>query len=232
MLKKILLVDDQISMQMTVQASIGHLGKHEVAHGVDQARAALDKNSYELIILDVNLPDGNGFDFCKFLKNSSKFQNLPIFFLTGEKEIDKKVLGFNLGAEDYIVKPFEPQEFAARVEAKIKRKPPTLGSTMAAAGFFIDLTQQKASIGSAPGTGQILSLTPIEFKLLVHFLRNQGLTLSRETLLTAIWGDTVHVSAHTLDTHISSLRKKLGDSGKYIKSVIKKGYCFSPEITT
>ena len=145
-------------------------------------------------------------------------------FLTGNAGVDQRVLGFELGADDYIVKPFEPKEFRARILAKIKRR--TGKSSFALSVFRIDLPTQKATMDTSEGPVE-LTLTPIEFKLLVHFLRNEGQVFSREDLLTSVWGGTVHVSGHTVDTHISALRKKLGEYGSCFRAVVKRGYCFN-----
>lgn len=154
-----------------------------------------------------------------------EFADLPIIFLTGHGEIEDKVLGFQLGADDYVTKPIEPTEFTARVLGKLRRQKSTQ-TVIKQGGYRVDLSKQKAF--SADGNGQEveLNLTPIEFKLLTHFLQNEKKIFSRQDLLQLFWGNTVHVSGHTVDTHISSLRKKMGPAGILLHSVFKKGYCF------
>lgn len=226
---KILLVEDALSMQLVVQSAVGNLCALTCVTTIADAEKELALTTYSLLLLDVELPDGNGFEFCKKIRESGRFQELPIVFLTWKSEVDQRVLGFSLGADDYIVKPIEPKEFTARVESKLKRRPQgTLQTTFLKSDFRVDLTSHRIFLLEGPEKiERELSLTPIEFKLLVLFLRKAGIVISREELLIAVWGESVHVSAHTVDTHISSLRKKIASTGHHLKAVVKKGYCFS-----
>jgi len=225
---RILLVEDALSMQLVVQSAVGSLCALTCVTSIADAERELASGPYALLLLDVELPDGNGFEFCKKIRDNQKFHNLPIIFLTWKAEVDHRVLGFSLGADDYIVKPIEPKEFSARIESKLKRRPQgPLQTTFRKSDFRVDLTAHRIFLVQVGGVETELSLTPIEFKLLVHFLRNEGVVISREELLVAVWGDSVHVSAHTIDTHISSLRKKISSTGHQLKAVVKKGYCFS-----
>jgi two-component system, OmpR family, phosphate regulon response regulator PhoB len=225
---RILLVEDALSMQLVVQAAVGNLCSLTCVTNIADAEKELAQGPYSLLLLDVELPDGNGFEYCKRLRDQEKFHNLPIIFLTWKSDIEQKVFGFSLGADDYIVKPIEPKEFVARVISKLNRRPKgPLQTTFCKGDFRIDLTSHRVFLVTGEIPEKELNLTPIEFKLLVHFLRNEGVVLSREELLVAVWGDSVHVSAHTIDTHISSLRKKIAITGHSLKAVVKKGYCFS-----
>lgn len=230
---RILLVEDALSMQLVVQAAVGSLCSLTCVTTIADAEKELAQGPYALILLDVELPDGNGFEFCKKLRGQERYGIVPIIFLTWKADVDQRVLGFSLGGDDYIVKPIEPKEFSARIEAKLKRRPQgPLQTTFCKADFKVDLTSHRVFLTSNNGVGngeceKELNLTPIEFKLLIHFLRNEGVVLSREELLVAVWGDSVHVSAHTIDTHISSLRKKIAHTGHNLKAVVKKGYCFT-----
>ena len=226
--EKILLVEDAPDMQTIVRATIGNECDLKIVTNIAEARKALSENDYALMLLDVILPDGSGFDFCQALRTESKFQALPIFFLTGEDDVSDRVKGFDLGGDDYITKPFEPPEFKARIFSKLKKKLSAAEQTTFSRGIFsIDWATQKAHMVKRDGTHQPLSLTPIEFKLLVQFLRNEGRIFSREELLVAVWGGAVHVSGHTVDTHISSLRKKVGEYASFFRAVVKKGYCYN-----
>ncbi len=225
---RILLVEDALSMQLVVQAAVGSLCALTCVTAIADAEKELAQGVYSLILLDVELPDGNGFEFCKKIREHQRFGNIPIIFLTWKADVDQRVLGFSLGADDYIVKPIEPKEFSARIESKLKRRPQgPLQTTFTKSDFKVDLTSHRVFLASGDESEKELNLTPIEFKLLVHFLRNEGVILSREELLVAVWGDSVHVSAHTIDTHISSLRKKIAHTGHNLKAVVKKGYCFT-----
>lgn len=227
---KILLIEDSLAMQITVEATVAEICGLTVVSTLADARKALGNTEYSLIVLDVNLPDGDGFAFCKELREQSRFQNLPIVFLTGQTDVEDRVKGFSLGADDYIVKPFEPKEFMARIISKLKRKPKgTPEREFRKSVFRVDLTGQRAHLLTTEGTEEPMNLTPIEFKLLVHFLTHEGMIFSREDLLKAIWGASTHVSGHTVDTHISGLRKKLGYKATDLKAVTKQGYRFVTE---
>lgn len=230
-LESVLLVEDAVDMQVIVRATIGSECDLVCATSLNEAEQQLHNGKFALIILDVHLPDGTGFEWCKRLRADSKYKDLPVIFLTGEREIQQRVHGFEVGADDYVTKPLEPNEFKARVQSKLKRKRLEDAKTEFTVGVFnVDFSVQKAFLNHN-GANQELALTPIEFKLLVQFLRNENRVFSREELLIAVWGQTVHVSGHTVDTHISSLRKKVGAYGHYFKAVVKRGYCFTPDDT-
>lgn len=228
MTERVLLVEDNSGMQKIVQSAIANVCELVVAGTLSQGEQELNAHPYDLLILDVVLPDGDGFEFCKQLRTREQFQELPIIFLTGQSDVEHRVQGFSLGADDYIVKPIELKEFVARVEAKLKRKPIIkLQTTIEKASFRIDLITQRIFQKDDEGKDHDLDLTPIEFKLLVQFLNNEGKIFSRVQLLLSVWGGSIKVSNHTIDTHISTLRKKLGDSGRYLKVAVKQGYYFS-----
>lgn len=228
-LEKVLLVEDAADMQRIVKATIGAVCDLICVTTLKLAEEIIQTQSIALVVLDVNLPDGTGFDFCKKLRDNETFKTLPIIFLTGENDVAQRVLGFDLGADDYVVKPFEPNEFKARVFSRLKRRNSEVVTSSYSHGLFsIDWSSQKAFVVTK-GERLELHLTPIEFKLLIHFARNEEKIFSREELLTAVWGQAVHVSGHTVDTHISSLRKKVGEYGRFFRSVVRRGYCFSPE---
>jgi two-component system, OmpR family, phosphate regulon response regulator PhoB len=228
--EKVLLVEDASDMQLMVQSTLGASCEVLCAKSLKEAEELLTKERFDLMVLDVVLPDGNGFEFCKTIKARSELENLAIIFLTGENQVNDRVLGFDLGADDYVVKPFEPNEFRARVLSKLKGRALFQEQTSFSSGiFYVDWPLQKASLRKDQFK-QDLGLTPIEFKLLVQFLRNEGKIFSREELLTAVWGQSTHVTEHTVDTHISSLRKKVGEYGKYFKAVVRKGYTYSCKV--
>jgi two-component system, OmpR family, phosphate regulon response regulator PhoB len=160
----------------------------------------------------------------------SKKKATPVVFLTGESHVTQKVRGFELDAEDYITKPIEPREFSARIASRLRKiDNPTAANTqfLTRAEFHIDLSTHTASIQGSAGQLRELGLTPTEYKLLVHFLRHEDELITRDELRKAAWGDKVHVTSHTVDTHLSALRKKLGPEARYLQAVIRKGYRFS-----
>lgn len=224
--KKVLLAEDTIDMQLMVKASIGDMCDLTCVTTLQDAQKELRQGAYSLLVLDVGMPDGNGFDFCRLLRSQEAFANLPIFFLTGANNVEEKVLGFGVGADDYVTKPLEPEEFRARVQRKLKAGPKAQ-TGFTESGFRVEFSTQKIFEIEKDGKERLLSLTPLEFKLLSHFLQNEGKIFSRSDLLNLFWGGDVHVSRHTVDTHISSLRKKMGASGASLRSIFKKGYCLS-----
>lgn len=222
--QKVLLVEDSAPIQTLVSTLIGSICQLVCVPSLELAKKELKTLKYSLVLLDVMLPDGSGYEFCDSLKKEAKYKDLPIVFLTSKSEIEDKVHGFKLGADDYLTKPFEPKEFVARIEAKLKRAVPETG--LNAGAFRINTTSQKAFMKTAEGERD-LDLTPIEYKLISNFIRNEGKVLPREDIKSTVWGDSVHVSNHTIDTHISSLRKKIEPHGKSIKSIVKQGYIFN-----
>lgn len=221
----VLLVEDSPPIQTLVSSLIGQMCNLVCASNLEQAKRELKTLKYSLVILDVMLPDGNGYDFCNKLREEAKYADLPVIFLTSKADVEDKVAGFKSGGDDYLVKPFEPKEFVARIEAKLKRAMPKKDLT--AGAFRINTTSQKAFIKGDESVEKDLDLTPIEYKLLANFIRNEGKVLAREEIKTNVWGESVHVSSHTIDTHISSLRKKIEPFGKSIKSIVKQGYIFN-----
>jgi two-component system, OmpR family, phosphate regulon response regulator PhoB len=220
--EKILLVEDTRAMQIVVQSLLGPIYDLTCVDTLNQAEAALKADSFSLLLLDVVLPDGDGFDFCEKLRKDSSMLNLPIIFLTSKNEVQDRVRGFNLGADDYVVKPLEPNEFTARVKGKLLRSQSTKPADVFVKGEFkIDSISQKAYLGETE-----LGLTPIEYKLFSLFLKNEGQVYSRALLKKSVWGPSIHLSDHTVDTHVSSLRKKLGPFSPCLKSVVKTGYVF------
>ena len=140
---RILLVEDALSMQLVVQAAVGSLCSLTCVTSIADAERELASGPYALLLLDVELPDGNGFEFCKKIRDQNKFQNLPIIFLTWKADVDQRVLGFSLGADDYIVKPIEPKEFTAHIESKLKRRPQgPLQTTFRKSDFRVDLDRK------------------------------------------------------------------------------------------
>ncbi|RYZ93302.1 MAG: response regulator transcription factor [Proteobacteria bacterium] len=224
---KILLVEDAVDVQLIVRSTLNGICDLDIANSVSAAEQLVAKNQYRLILLDVMLPDGEGFELCERLRSGSRHKETPIIFVTGRSQLNDRLKGFQIGGDDYIVKPFEPEELIARVLAKVRSDLSNTDKTLIESqGLKIDLSLQKAFAIGNRGEHD-LSLTPIELKILTMLLRKREDIVPREDLIYAIWKD-VHVSGHAIDTHISSLRKKLGD-GYSVKSVFKKGYVLRTE---
>jgi DNA-binding response OmpR family regulator len=185
----------------------------------------LNNPSPDLVILDLNLPGMNGFELCRRFRTEEMTRRVPIIMLTARTDESDKVRGFDLGADDYITKPFSVRELVARVRAALRRsgyeeRTPKLYNDGALRIDYADF--------SVTCQGQAVKLTRKEFALLAILSRNKGRVVPREQLLDQVWGLEYYGEARTLDVHISGLRKKLGDCGNRIETVIGIGYRFRP----
>jgi len=187
--------------------------------GLEQAK----KDRPGLIILDLMLPEMDGKDVCRALKSNPLTQSIPILMLTAKAEELDRVIGFELGADDYVTKPFSPRELVLRVKAILRRKEaPQEGQKVIRIGdLLIDLDRHRVSIKDTP-----IRLTSTEFKLLFELATKRGRVQTRENLLDKVWGYTYEGYARTVDTHIRRLREKLGPLGNHIETLRGVGYRF------
>ena len=219
---KILVVDDESRMRKLVR---DFLVKHDfdVVEAGD-GEAALDlfyeDKDIALIILDVMMPKMNGWEVCREIRESSK---VPIIMLTAKSDESDELMGFDLGVDEYISKPFSPKILVARVEAILRRtnKLGEASEIKKAGAIMLDKTAHEVRIDGKP-----VDLSFKEFELLDYFLDNQGIALSRERILNSVWNYDYFGDARTIDTHVKKLRSKLGEYGDYIKTVWGMGYKF------
>jgi two-component system phosphate regulon response regulator PhoB len=181
------------------------------------------KNRPNLIILDLMLPGMDGKDICRSIKSNPATQSIPIIMLTAKTEEMDRVIGFELGADDYVTKPFSPRELVLRVKAILRRKEgPKEGEKVIRIGdLSIDIDRHSVSIKK-----NLIQLTSTEFKLLVELTSKRGRVQTRGILLDKVWGYTYEGYARTVDTHIRRLREKLGSLGDYIETIRGVGYRF------
>jgi two-component system, OmpR family, phosphate regulon response regulator PhoB len=186
--------------------------------------AALAYQAFDLVILDIMLPKIDGFETCRQIKQDKKLAHIPVIILTAKGEEVDKVVGFELGADDYVVKPFSPRELILRVKAVLKRGKTVEEETeiLNVGKITIDISRHEVKIDK-----QEVALTQIEFKLLVTLLKRKGRVQSRDKLLEDVWDMASDVTTRTIDTHIKRLREKLGECGKLIETVRGIGYKFS-----
>lgn len=226
--RKVLLVEDSVEIHEMVSITTQGLANLDWSPTLDSARTNLSTNSYDLILLDLELPDGNGIDLC--LEVINEFPNSPVFILTGSDSLSDKVLGFTAGADDYITKPFNPDELKARIQAKLK-KLDYLGDFNRSKDWrelSVDLGSQEVKVLIADGSKKLVDLTALEFKLLAYFIDHEGQALNRDQILDDIWGKDFSIYPRSVDTHVSKLRKKLEGGSETIKSVHGVGYQFMP----
>ena len=227
--QKILVVEDSMEMQLIISTALDEKYFVHCETNSAAALAALDISNYSLIILDIQLPDEDGFSLLAKIRLNHKHKKTAVFLITGKSKTSDKVMGFSLGADDYLVKPIDVLELQARVDAKLKKnkdeseysnfvqKGP-IRADLARQKLFIDLKNQEIEI----------ELTTLEFRLLVFLIRRDEHILSRNQILDEVWPQA-QVTDRTVDTHIYSLRKKLGKLGSCIESVPKIGYRFRLE---
>ncbi len=179
-----------------------------------------------LVILDLMLPDIDGKDLCRALKTNPLTQTIPILMLTAKTEELDRIVGFELGAEDYVTKPFSPRELVLRAKAILRRKilSQETEKLIQIGDLLIDIDKHKVLVKK-----KLIRLTPTEFRLLVELTSGRGRVFTRENLLDRVWGYTYEGYARTVDTHIRSLREKLGIAGKLIETVRGVRYRFQEE---
>ncbi|MBU0827850.1 MAG: two-component system response regulator CreB [Gammaproteobacteria bacterium] len=226
MTAKLLLLEDDPAIARTVAYALERDGL-QVTHSllVHDARQQMASHRFDLLVLDVGLPDGSGLDLLRDVRNAAHTASLPVLMLSAHGEEIDRVLGLELGADDYLTKPFSPRELAARVKALLRRAGNGASSTPATAAplFQDDEAGQRISL-----RGHALLLTRREYRLLSCLLRGAGRIHSRDALLAAAWGDDSESTDRTVDTHIKTLRAKLREvdpAREYISTHRGMGYC-------
>lgn len=218
---KLLIVDDEEKIRLLVKKYAEFEG-----HRVDEAVNGMDAVEkcrhcdYDLVIMDIMMPELDGFSACREIR---KFSAVPIIVLSARGEEYDKINGFNIGIDDYVVKPFSPKELMLRIEAIMKRSNGTSEKRdiLRFEGLEIDLTGRIVS-----ADGERLELSPKEYELLFYMVKNKNIALSREKLITNVWGYDFYGDDRTLDTHIKLLRKSLGKYSKFIVTLRGVGYRF------
>lgn len=221
----ILLVEDSVRTQELVKYALNEEFELISAEDVIAAKSICSERTPKLIILDVNLTYGNGFEFFNFMKSKRNLKNVPVIFLTAKSSINDKTLAFNLGAEDYITKPFDPMELLLRVRARLSKG--ARSNIIVDNNLELNKSKQSVNLTKPDGNIENIDLTPIEFKLLLFFAENPDSIYSREQIFDQVWGENTYFLERTIDRHISSLRKKLGPDGNRLNTVYGSGYRWS-----
>jgi two-component system phosphate regulon response regulator PhoB len=225
---RVLLVEDAEESKDLVIKALGSSYEIHWAANLQQADQILRKEKHNLVLLDVGLPDGDGFHFYSMIKNDDSFKDIPVIFLTSRDSVADKVMGISLGADDYMNKPFLAAELKARVEMRIKKSLDRneQGKVIKKGDLEINLSEQRAYLNSINAKLD-LGLTPLEFKLLTLLVSHEENVFSREQLLNQVWGNNTYLTDRCIDTHVYTLRKKLGSISNWVQSVYGQGYRLS-----
>ena len=222
----ILVLEDEPDIRKTLEYNLSREGYKVIsAASIEQAKTLIKSDTFSLFLLDLMLPDGSGLDLCKKLKGNSETESVPIIILTAKDDEIDKIVGLELGADDYVTKPFSVRELILRIKSVLKRG--TLKKDI------VEIERQFGGMKINPDSHEVfidseeISLTALEFRLLKELVDKRGRVQSRDQLLTEVWGYSAEVTTRTVDTHIKRLREKLGSMGKYIQTIRGVGYKFS-----
>jgi phosphate regulon transcriptional regulator PhoB len=228
MAPEVLVVEDEPDIRSLIVHHLTQDGfRCRTAGDGAEALAQLRAGPPDLIVLDLMLPGMNGLEVTRRLRAEPAWARLPIIMLTAKADEVDRIVGLEMGADDYIVKPFSPKELLARVRAVLRRaQPPDDGRALAGGGIMLDEARHRVTVD-----GAAVELTPKEFALLHALMASTGRVLSREFLLNRVWGyaRADEVESRTVDVHVRRLRAKLGDAGRHIATVKSIGYRFESE---
>ena len=225
MAERILIIEDEEDLVNTLEYALGKEGYDVVSslNGMGGLEHANAKPIPDLVLLDLNLPDMSGLEVCRRIREMPQLKALPVVMMTAKSEEIDRVMGFEMGADDYVVKPFSVRELVLRVKAILRRAQPT--QEKPAQNDFGVLRVDQDAHQVWVGEEEVI-LTALEFRLLVTFMERKGRAQSRDTLLSDVWGYGLGVTTRTVDTHVKRLRMKLLDAGKYIETLRGVGYRF------
>lgn len=217
---KILMADDEPRMRKLVKDFLvkQNMMVVEAQDGEDAVDKFYSEKDISLIILDVMMPKMDGWEVCRTIRKDSK---VPIIMLTAKSDERDELLGFELGVDEYITKPFSPKILMARVEAILRRTSTLSDDVVEIGGIVMNFSAHDVRIGN-----ETIDLSVKEFELLSYFILNKGVALSREKILNNVWNYDYYGDARTIDTHVKKLRSKLSDKGDYIKTIWGFGYKF------
>ncbi len=222
---RVLAVDDEPDLLELVRVGLSQAGYVvETARNGTEALAALRRAPPDLVVLDVMLPDLSGTELCARIRADQRLASVPVIMLTAKSEEIDRVVGLEVGADDYVTKPFSPRELALRVRAVLRRRAPA-GERLRVlehASLRVDPEAHRVSVA-----GSEVVLTAKEFQLLLALMTRPGRVMTRERLLDEVWGSDITVTSRTIDTHLKRLREKLGEAGSLVETVRGVGYRFT-----
>ena len=224
MANRVLIVEDERDLSRVVAYNFQKEGFDVVvAFTGEQALRAVKEERFDLVLLDLMLPDISGTEVCKKLKSSPQTASIPVVMVTAKGEEIDRIVGFELGADDYVVKPFSVRELVLRVRSILRRADP---AAQAPDRFEVDKLKVDRAAHRVWVEGREVALTALELRLLVMLYDRRGRVQSRELLLDEVWGADSDVTARNVDTHVKRVREKLGPAGEYIETVRGVGYRF------
>lgn len=228
MTARILLIEDEVDLARTVAWSLGRDGftvgqAHTGKHGLERLQ---EEPPYDLVLLDLMLPDLSGTEVCRQIRANPRTRDLLVLMLTARGEEIDRVVGFEVGADDYVVKPFSTRELALRIRALLRRTQgaPAEGGILAGGPVRLDVDGHRCWVGEEP-----IALTAMEVKLLARLMSRRGRVQTRAMLLDSVWGRESDVNERTVDAHVKRLREKLGAGEAHLETVRGVGYRFSDE---
>jgi len=220
-MKKILAIDDHEDILLLLKAVLA--GRYEfipiskLEYGIDE----IAKHHPDLVILDIDMPDRNGFELCNDIRNHTKIKHIPIVMLTAKKDMNASVMAYKLGADDFISKPFENEHLLAVIESKLKRFFETRQEELV---FFLGNLHININKNQAKVNDKFLELTLKEFQILAYMAKHKSSIISRESLISHVWGHDAKVSDRAVDNHVTNIRRKLRPSNISINAEYGKGY--------
>src|SRR3989338_628233 len=228
---KVLVIEDNVDTQLLLNRTLVPTYEVKIASDLKSAWNYIESEDWDIVILDRSLPDGDGLELCFKLKKLNLESKFSVLVLTAHGELDEKIKGLSAGADDYVVKPFEPRELLARMEAILRRRAAhgsQFQSTIALANLVINIETHAVSAKVGKDETVAIDLTPIEFKILLTLVKNYGKEIDREHLVQTVW-DKINLSERNIDTHVCHLRKKIIAGGLVIKNRRGKGYYLKKE---
>ena len=223
----VLIIEDEPDIRKTIDYNLSKESYKVIqAASIAEGEKAIAENDIDVVILDLMLPDGSGLTLCRDIKSNSRTKDIPIIILTAKADEVDRVVGFELGADDYVIKPFSVRELILRVKAILKRGTSAKDTAEESSYSFGDLRLNFDAYQVFINDSEI-GLTALEFRLLKHLIDRRGRVQTRDQLLEEVWGYSSSVTTRTVDTHIKRLREKLGPIGDYIQTIRGVGYRFS-----
>jgi DNA-binding response OmpR family regulator len=226
-MQKILCVEDSKEFQVFLKTA---LREYDVtfAETITDALQILNSGNshFDLVLIDISLPDGNGMKILPFIKESPKFRDIPVIVLSGDGDVFTKVTAFGIGADDYVIKPPDMSELRARIAARLRNLKLQQKEKIHIEFENLRIDLQRMSVELINKNSQMIAinLTPLEFKILCLLVNRPGVVFSREHIIDHIWGSETHITTRTVDAHISHLRSKISKSNVEIETVLSFGY--------